>query len=92
MLASRGALEPARAVVAIMGCLMGAIACALLLVGGLSALQQGAVLASVPFTFVIVGLAYSLTKALREERVPAKVPLVGQPATKLMPETPKGPS
>ena len=92
MLASRGKLEPSRIVVATMGCLMGAIACALLLVGGLSALQQGAVLASVPFTFVIVGLAWSLTKALREERVPAKVPLVGQPPGKLVPETPKGPS
>ena len=66
------------------GCLMGAIACALLLVGGLSALQQGAVLASVPFTFVIVGLAWSLTKALREERQPAHVPL----AAALVPETP----
>ena len=55
MLASRGVLHPARTVTAVMGCLMGAIASALLLVGGLSALQQGAVLASVPFTFVIVG-------------------------------------
>ena len=55
MLASRGVLEPAKTVTAVMGCLMGAIASALLLVGGLSALQQGAVLASVPFTFVIVG-------------------------------------
>ena len=60
MLASRGVLEPARAVTAVMGVLMGAIASALLLVGGLGALQQGAVLASVPFTFVIVGLTYCL--------------------------------
>jgi glycine betaine transporter len=94
MLASRGSLEPARLVVVIMGSLMGAIACALLLVGGLSALQQGAVLASVPFTFVIVGLGWSLTKALREERVPAQVPLVVPPATapKLIPERPDGAS
>jgi glycine betaine transporter len=84
MMASRGNLHPAKLVVATMGCLMGAIACALLLVGGLSALQQGAVLASVPFTFVIVGLAWSLTKALREEREPAHVPL----APALVPETP----
>ena len=51
-----------------MGILMGAIASALLLVGGLGALQQGAVLASVPFTFVLVGLTYCLTKAIREEQ------------------------
>ena len=71
MLASRGVLEPARAVTATMGILMGAIGSALLLVGGLGALQQGAVLASVPFTFVLVGLTYCLTKAIREEQVPA---------------------
>ena len=46
---------------------MGGIACALLLVGGLTALQQAAVLASVPFTFVIVGVAWCWIKALREE-------------------------
>jgi glycine betaine transporter len=93
MLASRGKLEPARLVVAIMGCLMGAIACALLLVGGLTALQQGAVLASVPFTFVMVGLAWSLTKALREERVPDRIPVVAPPpAPALAPDTPKGAS
>ena len=94
MLASRGQLEPARLVVVIMGSLMGAIACALLLVGGLSALQQGAVLASVPFTFVIVGLGWSLTKALREERVTAHIPLVVPPPTgpTLIPDRPEGTS
>jgi choline-glycine betaine transporter len=67
MLASRGALEPAKSVSAVMGCLMGAIASVLLLVVGLTALQQGAVLASVPFAFVIVGIAWCLVKALRED-------------------------
>ena len=62
-----------------MGVLMGAIASALLLVGGLGALQQGAVLASVPFTFVLVGLTYCLTKAIREEQVPQPVPLRATP-------------
>jgi glycine betaine transporter len=79
MLASRGVLEPARTVTATMGILMGAIASALLLVGGLSALQQGAVLASVPFTFVMVGLTWCLVKALRTEIVPAtaRAPALG---------------
>jgi choline-glycine betaine transporter len=63
----------------VMGSLMGAIASALLLVGGLSALQQGAVLASVPFTFVIVGIVWCLVKALREERVPQAVPVTAAP-------------
>jgi glycine betaine transporter len=50
---------------------MGAIACAMLLVGGLTALQQAAVLGSVPFTFVLVGVAWCWVKALREEPRPA---------------------
>jgi glycine betaine transporter len=73
-MASRGSLEPPRIVVLVLGVLMGGIACAMLLVGGLSALQQAAVLGSVPFTFVIVGVAWCWIKALREETVPARVP------------------
>jgi glycine betaine transporter len=68
VMASRGTLEPAKVVVAVLGTLMGGIAAALLLVGGLAGLQQGAILASVPFTFVIAGVAWSLMKALRAER------------------------
>jgi choline/carnitine/betaine transport len=66
-MASRGALEPARAVVVVLGVLMGAIACAMLLVGGLGALQQAAVLGSVPFMFVLVGVAYCWLRALHED-------------------------
>ena len=69
-MASRGSLEPPRVVVIVLGVLMGGIACAMLLVGGLSALQQAAVLGSVPFAFVIVGVAWCWMKALREETVP----------------------
>ena len=87
MMASRGVLEPAKTVTAVMGCLMGAIASALLLVGGLSALQQGAVLASVPFTFVLVGLVWCLIKALREEDVPLPAPAVAAPVRTANPGT-----
>jgi glycine betaine transporter len=66
-MASRGSLEPPRVVVIVLGVLMGAIACAMLLVGGLAALQQAAVLGSVPFTFVMVGVAWCWIKALRED-------------------------
>ena len=70
-MASRGALEPPRLVVIVLGVLMGGIACAMLLVGGLTALQQAAILGSVPFTFVTIGVAWCWIKALREEQVPA---------------------
>ena len=73
-MATRGALEPPRFVVIVLGLLMGGIACAMLLVGGLGALQQAAVLGSVPFTFVIVGVAWCWIKALREERLPGEPP------------------
>jgi choline-glycine betaine transporter len=66
-MAARGTLEPPRIVVLVLGVLMGGIACAMLLVGGLTALQSAAVLGSVPFTFVIVGVAWCWIKALREE-------------------------
>ncbi len=66
-MASRGSLEPPRFVVVVLGILMGGIACAMLLVGGLVGLQQAAVLGAVPFTFVLVGVAWCWLKALREE-------------------------
>ena len=66
-MASRGSLRPPRLVVVVLGLLMGGIACAMLLVGGLVALQQAAVLGSVPFTVVLVGVAWCWIKALREE-------------------------
>ena len=69
-MASRGSLEPPRVVIIVLGVLMGGIACAMLLVGGLSALQQAAVLGSVPFALVIVGVAYCWLKALREDVIP----------------------
>lgn len=70
-MASRGSINPSRIVVVILGVLMGGIACAMLLVGGLTALQQAAVLGSVPFTIVLVGVAYCWVKALREEGRPS---------------------
>ncbi|GAA1925499.1 BCCT family transporter [Nocardioides hwasunensis] len=66
-MASRGSIAPSKFVVIVLGVLMGGIACAMLLVGGLTALQQAAVLGSVPFTFVLVGVAWCWLKALREE-------------------------
>ena len=70
-MASHGSLEPPRLVVVVLGVLMGGIACAMLLVGGLTALQQAAILGSVPFAFVTVGVAWCWIKALREDHVTA---------------------
>jgi choline-glycine betaine transporter len=52
----------------------------MLLVGGLSALQQAAVLGSVPFAFVLVGVAWCWIKALRTETVPPPIPPPVPPA------------
>ena len=79
-LASRGSLEPSRLVVIVLGILMGGIACAMLLVGGLVALQQAAVLGAVPFTFVLVGVAWCWIKALREEGREPEVPVEPVPS------------
>ncbi|NPD05435.1 BCCT family transporter [Nocardioides sp. zg-1308] len=75
-MASRGSLRPSKFVVIVLGLLMGGIACAMLLVGGLTALQQAAVLGSVPFTFVLVGVAWCWIKALREETAGGATPAV----------------
>ena len=71
-MASRGSLEPPKYVIFVLGALMAGIACAMLLVGGLTALQQAAILGSVPFTFVIIGVAYCWIKALRTEVLPGR--------------------
>jgi len=96
-MASRGSIKPSRIVVVVLGVLMGGIACAMLLVGGLVALQQAAVLGSVPFTFVLVGVAWCWIKALREEpqgeRARAEEPRVvwKGPALQKEPAARKGP-
>jgi choline-glycine betaine transporter len=66
-MASKGSIAPSKVVTVIFGILMGGIACAMLLVGGLVALQQAAILGAVPFTFVLVAVTWAWFKALREE-------------------------
>jgi glycine betaine transporter len=77
-MATRGSLEPPRIVVVVLGVLMGGIACAMMLVGGLTALQQAAVLGSVPFAFVLVGVAWCWIKALRAETMQPPMPAVAE--------------
>lgn len=66
-LSSRGSFEPKRPVIATWGFLTGACAIVLLLVGGLQALQQAAMLSAVPFTIIVIILGIALIKELRSD-------------------------
>jgi glycine betaine transporter len=76
MLCARGSLMPPRSVTIWWGVATGMSAAVLLLVGGLSALQQAAIIAAAPFTLVMIGLAVGLFKALRSEPPPVVAPPV----------------
>lgn len=67
MLTSRGTLEPTKPVLTVWGAVTGLSAAALLLVGGLQALQQASMLSAFPFAFIIALLGVSLVKSLRED-------------------------
>ena len=77
MLSSRGSLHPRPSIVVIWGVLMGASAAILLAIGGadsLSGLQIASVLAGGPFALILIGLCWSIMRALRAERVPDRLP------------------
>lgn len=67
MLSSRGSLNPTRPVLTVWGVLTGVSAVALLLVGGLQALQQAAMLSALPFTVIVALLGVSLVLELRHD-------------------------
>lgn len=69
-LSSRGDPEPATPVVIFWGLLTGASAAVLLLAGGLTALQQAAIITAGPFTLVMIGLCWGLFRSLRTETLP----------------------
>ena len=76
MLSSRGSLHPRPSIVVIWGVLMGASAAILLAIGGadsLSGLQIASVLAGGPFALILIGLCWSIMRALRAERVPDRL-------------------
>jgi choline/carnitine/betaine transport len=81
MLSCRGELHPPRSVVILWGTLMGASASVLLLAGGLEALQQAAILVAAPFLLVMIGLAFSLVRALQADSGPVVVVDQVQPPT-----------
>lgn len=80
MLSSDGALKPRKAVLILWGSFTGLAAAVLLMAGGLKALQQAAIIVSLPFMLVMIGLCWALFKELRGEpqptagkRLPTKV-------------------
>lgn len=67
MMSSDGDLNPSRPVLVVWGVLTGATAIALLLAGGLTALQQTVIVTSAPFLFIIIGLAVAFCRELRDD-------------------------
>ncbi|TLS47995.1 BCCT family transporter [Streptomyces montanus] len=68
MMTSGGSLDPQRRVLVLWGVLTGLTAIALLLAGGLNALQNTVIVTSAPFLVIIAGLAVSFWKELAGDR------------------------
>lgn len=68
MMTSRGSLNPTKPVLTVWGVLTGVSAIALLLVGGLAALQQAAMLSALPFTLIVALLGVALVKELQHDK------------------------
>ena len=69
-----GSLHPRTWLVVTWGSMIGAVAIALLLAGGLEAIQTSVIVLGVPFLVVMVGVCYSLLRQLRAEPVISTVP------------------
>ena len=66
-MSSGGAPDPKRRIKLTWGVIMGALAAILLLVGGLDALQNGAILAATPFAILMCLMCWCLYKTLRSD-------------------------
>ncbi|MFD3158674.1 BCCT family transporter [Haloimpatiens sp. FM7330] len=69
MFTSEGNLNPSNKKKILWGLVQSLLATALLLAGGLKALQTASVAAAFPFIFVMIFACISLVKALREEKI-----------------------
>ena len=79
---SGGVLNPRVTVKLTWGVIMAALAAILLAVGGLDALQNGAILAATPFGILMLAICWSLHRALVHDHGEQQpVPLRRQPAT-----------
>ena len=66
-LSLRGTLNPSKPVLGAWGVMTGVVAIVLLILGGLQALQQAAILSAIPFTVIVALLGVSLIKELRQD-------------------------
>lgn len=69
---TNGSLFPPLIVKMIWGVLMSAISVVLLYAGGLEALQSASLIASLPFTVLLILLMISMTKLLKKETLPIR--------------------
>ncbi|MEV7971601.1 BCCT family transporter [Cellulomonas sp. NPDC089187] len=69
MLSAGGNPNPGTRLRVIWAALVGVLAIALLLAGGLTALQTAAILIALPFSVVMIGMVFSTSKALHLEHV-----------------------
>ncbi|WP_081994961.1 glycine betaine uptake BCCT transporter [Deinococcus radiopugnans] len=70
---SGGAKEPSNPVKFTWGIMQSLIAVALLLSGGLAGLQSASVMAALPFSVIMIGMCFSLFRALKSE-FPSRTP------------------
>ncbi|MGB3187067.1 MAG: BCCT family transporter [Ornithinimicrobium sp.] len=74
MLSSKGNIAPHKFVVLLWGGMIALTAIALLVAGGLAAIQQAAVVIAVPFLVLLIFVCIQLFRQLREEPVVSTVP------------------
>ena len=74
MLSSRGSLTPPRPVLLTWGVLTGVVAIVLMLLGGLSALQQAAIVSGLPLAIIVCLLGYSLFRELVTDSTAQRFP------------------
>ncbi len=74
MLSQNGEEHPKRGLVIFWGVATGAIAAVLLLQDGLNALQTLVIVVGGPFMLILIGMCFSLMKALREENFDSTLP------------------
>jgi glycine betaine transporter len=67
MLSQRGTTTPSRMIVVLWGVSIAAVASALTLAGGLSAMQSATILVATPFVLVLVAICLNLVRELRQE-------------------------
>jgi choline/carnitine/betaine transport len=78
MLSQQGTVTPRRALVIGWGCAIGGVAMALLMAGGLAAMQSATILVSTPFLVVLIAICVNLVRELRQEpRTPVPPAAVG---------------